>query len=118
MLPGSARFLVLTEGLSPINVKCIIANTEEGVNTRRQSSEALGARIVHERRFRTNCIDLHLQHGQLQVYLPTARKTNTSLQTTSRIHAGGFVGKGFDQGQPFELADLILIHGAEEKTDL
>jgi hypothetical protein len=61
---------------------------------------------------------LHLQHGQLPVYLPTARKTNTSLQTTSRIHAGGFVGKGFDQGQPFELADLILIHGTEEKTDL
>jgi hypothetical protein len=33
-----------------------------------------------------------------------------------RILAGGFVGKCFVQGQPFELAELILIQGADAQV--
>src|SRR5712692_2637732 len=33
-----------------------------------------------------------------------------------RILAGGFVGEGFVQGQPFELADLVLIQGADAQV--
>ena len=33
-----------------------------------------------------------------------------------RIFAGGFVGKCFVQGQPFELANLVLIQGADAQV--
>ncbi len=33
-----------------------------------------------------------------------------------RILAGGFVGKCFVQGQPFELADRVLIQGADAQV--
>ncbi len=35
-----------------------------------------------------------------------------------RILAGCFVGKSFVQGQPFELADLVLIQGGADPTIL
>jgi hypothetical protein len=35
---------------------------------------------------------------------------------TLYILAGGFVSKCFVQGQPFELADLVLIQGADAKV--
>src|SRR5258706_3463580 len=35
---------------------------------------------------------------------------------TLYILAGGFVGKCFVQGQPFELADLVLIQGADAQV--
>jgi hypothetical protein len=41
---------------------------------------------------------------------------NNLLKLHIYILAGGFVGKCFVQGEPFELADLVLIQGADAQS--